>query len=61
VPECGGIWTDKDQLKKLEMLVDGWKECLNQDVKKYGSILEKVELKEQQELDKAVSFPGSVS
>ncbi len=55
-PECGGIWTDKDQLKKLEMLVDGWKECLNQDVKKYGSILEKVEAKEQQELDKAVSI-----
>ncbi len=22
-PECGGIWTDKDQLKELEMLVDG--------------------------------------
>ena len=55
-PECGGIWTDKDQLKKAEMLVDGWKECLNQDVDKYGPILEKVEQKEQEELDKAVSI-----
>ena len=54
--ECGGIWTDKDQLKKVEMLVDGWKECLNQDLDKYGSILKKVELKEQEELDKAVSI-----
>jgi Zn-finger nucleic acid-binding protein len=54
--ECGGIWTDKDQLKKAEMLVDGWKECLNQDMDKYGPILKKVELKEQEELDKAVSI-----
>jgi Zn-finger nucleic acid-binding protein len=55
-PECGGIWTDKDQLKKAEMLVDGWKECLNQDVDKYGPILEKVARQEQEELDKAVSI-----
>jgi Zn-finger nucleic acid-binding protein len=54
--ECGGIWTDKDQLKKIEMVVDGWKECLGQDLDKYGPILEKVALKEQEELDKAVSI-----
>src|SRR5881396_3126646 len=34
-PECGGIWTDKDQLKKVEELVDGWKADLNQDSAKY--------------------------
>jgi Zn-finger nucleic acid-binding protein len=55
-PDCGGIWTDKDQLKKAEMLVDGWKECLNQDLDKYGPILQKVAAKEQEELDKAVSI-----
>jgi Zn-finger nucleic acid-binding protein len=55
-PECGGIWADKDQLKKAEMLVDGWKECLDQDTDKYGPILRKIELKEQDELDKAVSI-----
>jgi Zn-finger nucleic acid-binding protein len=54
--ECGGVWTDKDQLKKVEELVDGWKEYLNQDSAKYGSVLKKIELKEQQDLDKGVSI-----
>jgi Zn-finger nucleic acid-binding protein len=57
-PECGGIWMDKDQLKKVEGVVDGWKKCLRQDSKKYSSILKKVELEEQQNLDKAVSISG---
>ena len=55
-PECGGIWTDKDQLKRVEELVDGWKEYLNQDTTRFGSILNKVEVKEQQDLDNAVSI-----
>ena len=40
-PECGGIWTDKDQLEKVEELVDGWKADLKQDAAKYGPILQK--------------------
>jgi len=55
-PKCGGIWTDKDQLRKVETLVDGWKECLNKDSAKYGSVLRKIELKEQQALDQGVSI-----
>ncbi|MGA2801431.1 MAG: zf-TFIIB domain-containing protein [Verrucomicrobiota bacterium] len=55
-PECGGVWTDKEQLGKVERVVDGWKKRLRQDSKKYGSILKKVELKERQNLDKAVSI-----
>jgi len=55
-PECGGIWTDKDQLKKVEELVDGWKADLNQDSAKYGPILQKVEKEEQKELDRDVSI-----
>jgi len=54
-PDCEGIWTDKDELKKVEMVVDGWKSCLNQDLKKYGSILKKVELQEKQDLGKTIS------
>jgi len=57
-PECGGIWTDSEQLKKMEELVDGWKACLNRDAVKYRSILRKIALKEQQELDKTVSISG---
>ena len=55
-PECFGIWTDKAQLEKVEMLVAGWKQSLNQDSAKYGSVLQKIELKEQQEIDKSVSI-----
>jgi hypothetical protein len=54
--ECNGIWMDKDQLVKVEELVDGWKECLNQDLAKYGPILEKIELKEDADIDKDVSI-----
>ena len=55
-PECGGIWTDKDQLKKVEALVDGWKADLNEDSARYGPILQKVEAEEQKELDRDVSI-----
>jgi Zn-finger nucleic acid-binding protein len=54
--QCGGIWTDKDQLEKVEMLVDGWKKRLSEDSLNYDSILRKVETKEQEEMDKNVSI-----
>ena len=54
--ECGGIWMDKDQLEKVEEVVDGWKADLNHDLTKYGPVLEKIEVEEQKELDRAVSI-----
>jgi uncharacterized protein len=54
--ECDGIWMDKDQLTKIEELVDGWKADLNQDAQKYGSVLQKIDDEEQKELNKAVSI-----
>ena len=54
--ECGGIWMDKDQLQKVEEVVDGWKADLNQDEAKYGPIVEKIEVEEQKQLDNAVSI-----
>ena len=54
--KCGGIWMDKDQLKKVEEVVDGWKADLNQDAAKYGPVLQKIEVEEQKELDRAVSI-----
>jgi hypothetical protein len=55
-PECDGIWLDKDELKKVEEVVDGWKADLNDDAAKYGSVLEKIDAEEQKELDQAVSI-----
>ena len=54
--ECDGIWMDKGELNKIEELVDGWKADLNQDVAKYGSVLQKVEIEEKKELDRDVSI-----
>ena len=56
--KCGGIWMDKDQLRKVEEVVDGWKEDLKQDLKKFGPVIKKVDIEEQKELDKAVSISG---
>lgn len=55
-PKCGGIWTDKEQLTKVEEVVDGWKTHLGEDVAKYGPILQKIEVQEQKQLDQAVSI-----
>ena len=54
--ECDGIWMDKDQLQKVEEVVDGWKADLNKDAAKYGAVLDKIEVEEQKELDKSVSI-----
>ena len=55
VPIAAAFGPDKDQLKKVEILVDGWKEHLNEDLGQYGSILQKIEVKEQEDLDHDVS------
>ena len=55
-PRCGGIWTDKGQLEKVEELVDGWKSHLEDDSDKYGPILKKVAAKEKEELGRSVSI-----
>ena len=54
--ECGGIWADKDQLEKIEELVDGWKESLGRDKAKYASILKKISAEESKELDREVTI-----
>jgi Zn-finger nucleic acid-binding protein len=53
---CGGIWMDKDQLKKVEEVVDGWKVDLGKDAAQYDSVLQKVDVEEQKELDRDVSI-----
>jgi len=54
--QCGGIWMDKDELRKVEEVVDGWKDCLTQDTAKYGKILDKIEVEDQKAFDKSVSI-----
>ena len=54
--ECGGIWMDKDQLQKVEELVDGWKSDLGEDSAKYAGVVDKIEVEEQKELDRDASI-----
>jgi hypothetical protein len=48
--ECGGIWMDKDELLKVEEVVDGWKADLGKDMEQYEPILAKIEKQEEQQL-----------
>ena len=50
------MWTDKDQLMKVEEVVDVWKTDLDEGGAKYGPILQKIEVEEQKQLDQAVSI-----
>ena len=54
--ECDGIWMDRDELRNIEMLVNGWKGALQEDVAKYGPLLAKIEKQEDAEIDRNVSI-----
>jgi len=54
--DCGGIWADKDELTKIEEVVDGWKAALNKDTATFDPILQKIADEEQAELDRSVSI-----
>ncbi len=54
--ECGGIWADKDQLEKVEELLDGWKASLAEDTDTFGPVLKKIATEERKELDRDVSI-----
>ena len=57
--QCGGIWMDKDELQRVEEVVDGWKSDLGDDLAKYGRVVDKIEVEEQKELDRDVSISRS--
>jgi len=42
-PGCGGIWFDRNELERVQALVEGWTGYLRQDPPRYGGILAKVE------------------
>jgi hypothetical protein len=54
--QCNGIWMDKDELKMVEELVDGWKARLGQDLATYGPVLQKIQMKEEADFGREVSI-----
>lgn len=51
---CKGIWLDKDELEKVQALVEEWEKNLEQDKKSFGSLLQKTRAHCQKELEEAV-------
>ncbi|MFC1461387.1 zf-TFIIB domain-containing protein [Verrucomicrobiota bacterium] len=41
-PECSGIWLDKDELEHVQVLVEEWHRKLEEDIAKFGPVLEKI-------------------
>ncbi len=41
-PQCHGIWLDVGELEHIQMLVEAWKDGLPDDLRTYGSMLERV-------------------
>jgi hypothetical protein len=39
---CGGIWLDAEELEKVQMLVEGWQDGLQDDLAKYGPRLHQI-------------------
>ena len=43
--KCRGIWLDKSELEKIQMLIEGWHDALPEDLLKYGPRLRDVAVK----------------
>lgn len=41
-PACVGIWLDAGELEKIQMLVEGWKDGLPEDLQKHGPRLRQI-------------------
>ena len=52
---CGGFWLDEGELEKVQMVIEGWDDCLPDDLRKYGKTLRDIEVKLDQEDDVVVS------
>jgi uncharacterized protein len=50
-PQCKGIWLDKDEIEKVQLLVEEWRGKLQEDREKFAPVLQKVE-QEMEEEDK---------
>ena len=46
---CGGFWLDKDEIEKVQMLVEGWEDLLPEDLKKHGAKLREIEITAQED------------
>ena len=55
--ECKGIWLDKDEIEKVQILVEEWRGKLEEDVEKFGPLIAKM----NEEAEKQVEEPLNIS
>ena len=60
-PSCRGVWVDDREMEKVQMMVEGWKDNLPADLKKYGPMLRRVEREVDARDDVRVSRIGFVN
>ena len=41
-PACRGIWLDQGELEKIQQIVEGWEDCLPDDLAKHGAKLRQI-------------------
>ncbi len=58
---CRGIWLDRSELEKIQKLVEGWDDGLEDDLKQYGSRLREVAAELDRQDDVKVSRFGFVN
>ncbi|GAH31572.1 unnamed protein product, partial [marine sediment metagenome] len=52
---CGGFWLDAGEIEKVQMVIEGWKDMLPDDLKKYGPKLREVEVQVDRATDVEIS------
>lgn len=54
-PSCGGIWFDKDELEKVQILSEEWNKKLGEDMERFGDLYQKVSTRTESTVDHAAS------
>ncbi len=52
---CGGFWLDAAELEKVQMVIEGWEDCLPDDLMAHGKRLREVEVRIDREDDVEMS------
>ena len=59
--QCHGIWLDARELEKIQMLIEGWEDGLQDDLAKYAPSLRKVAEQVDRDDDVSVSRVGFIN
>lgn len=54
--ECEGVWLDKSELEKVQILHEQWQTSMSQDSEKWGPAMQKIRQDFEDEIDRAVSI-----